>query len=98
MDTEKKLPGIIISDVESKIKNYGVVGFQPIYKGSLDVSCLAGDELTAFIKDHVNDFVFQPIYKEPFNVSILDGEKFTESIKEHIKDASFQPIYRGDDK
>ena len=98
MNTEKKLPGVMIRDVESTINTHGVVGFQPIYNGTLDVSCLAGDDLTAFIKEHVNDFVFQPIYKEPTDARRYVSEDFSESIKEHIKDASFQPIYRGDDK
>ena len=98
MDTEKKLPSIVISDMESTFSKPDLVGFQPIYKGPLDVSCLEGDKLTAFIKENIKDFVFQPIYKEPLAVSRLDGENFTESIKEYIKDASFQPIYRGDDK
>lgn len=98
MNADKKLPFVVIGDMESTISKNNLVGFQPIYKGPLDVSCLAGDDLTAFIKEHINDFMFQPIYKEPFNVSILDGENFTESIKEHIKGASFQPIYRKDDK
>ncbi len=94
MNTEKKLPFFVIGDMESTISKNNLVGFQPIYKGTLDVSCLAGDDLTAFIKENVNDFMFQPIYKEPLSAIRLDGDNSTTFIIEHIEDLTFQPIYR----